>query len=137
MLAVQWPERLHESSLPSEAHSATDADLESNIDLFSYTYPLPRPQGAGEGSAHLARGGAAVPMPKQAQSHQGAPREYPEKNGPRGLRALLYLSVVGKAWRCSSAILTELLSFNAPECCTFSCSSKWYTRCKARFLQVP
>jgi hypothetical protein len=53
---------------------------------FSYTYPLPRPQGAGEGSgAHLARGGAAVPMPKQAQSHQGAPREYPEKNGPRGL----------------------------------------------------
>jgi hypothetical protein len=24
-------------------------------------------------------------MPKQAQSHQGAPREYPEKNGPRGL----------------------------------------------------
>ena len=54
-------------------------------DLFSYTYPLPRPQGAGEGSAHLARGGAAVPMPKQAQSHQGAPREYPEKNGPRGL----------------------------------------------------
>jgi hypothetical protein len=54
---------------------------------FSATrmHPLPRPQGAGEGSAHLARGGAAVPMPKRAQSHQGAPRAYPEKNGPRGL----------------------------------------------------
>jgi hypothetical protein len=50
---------------------------------------------------------------------------------------LLYLSVAGKAWRCSSAILTELLSFKASECCTFSCSSKWCGRCKARFLQVP
>ena len=80
-----WPSNgLHESLLPSEAHSATDAGLESNIDLFSYTHPLPRPQGAGEGSSNLARGGTAVPMPKQAQSHQGAPREYPEKNGPRG-----------------------------------------------------
>jgi hypothetical protein len=59
--------------------------LESNIDLFSYTYPLPRRQGAGKGSSNLARGGTAVPMPKQTQSHQGAPREYPEKNGPRGL----------------------------------------------------
>jgi hypothetical protein len=51
---------------------------------------------------------------------------------------LLYLSVAGKAyWRCGSAVLTELLSFKAPECCAFSCSSKWCSRCKARFLQVP
>jgi hypothetical protein len=50
---------------------------------------------------------------------------------------LLYLSVARKAWRCGSAILTELLSFKASECCTFSCSSKWCNRCKARFLQVP
>jgi hypothetical protein len=27
MLAVQWSARLHESSLPSEAHSATDTGL--------------------------------------------------------------------------------------------------------------
>ena len=32
-------------------------------------------------------------MPKQAQSHQGAPREYPEKNGPRGL-AVCFLEEV-------------------------------------------
>jgi hypothetical protein len=38
---------------------------------------------------------------------------------------LLYLSVAGRAWRCGSAVLTELLSFKAPECCAFSCSSKW------------
>jgi hypothetical protein len=50
--------------------------------------------------------------------------------------ALLYLSAAGRAWRCSSAILSELLSFKAPECCTFSCSSKWCNRCKARLLQV-
>jgi hypothetical protein len=52
---------------------------------------------------------------------------------------LLCLGVAGRAWRCSSAILTELLSFKAPECCTFSYSSKCcnYNRCKARFLQVP
>jgi hypothetical protein len=50
---------------------------------------------------------------------------------------LLYLSVAGKAWRCGGAVLTELLSFKASECCTFSCSSKWCNRCKARFLQVP
>ena len=32
---------------------------------------------------------------------------------------LLYLSVVGKAWRCGSAILTELLSFNPFAVATF------------------
>jgi hypothetical protein len=30
---------------------------------------------------------AAVLTPKQARSHQGALREYPKKNGPRGLAA--------------------------------------------------
>jgi hypothetical protein len=43
--------------------------------------------------------------------------------------ALLYLSAEGKAWRCNSAVLTEILPFKAPECCTFSCSSKWCNRC--------
>ena len=77
------------SHLCNLKHTLPRCRLESNIDLFSYTYPLPRPQGAGEGSSNLARGGTAVPMPKQAQSHQGAPREYPEKNGPRGLSYIL------------------------------------------------
>jgi hypothetical protein len=54
---------------------------------FSATRVLYRTRRAQGRAApiHLARGGAAVPMPKQAQSHHGAPREYPEKNGPRGL----------------------------------------------------
>jgi hypothetical protein len=52
---------------------------------FSAARVLYRAQGAGEGSANQARGRAAVLMPKQARGHQGAPREHPEKNGPRGL----------------------------------------------------
>ena len=90
--------------MQSEAHSATDAGLESNIDLFSYTYPLPRPQGAGEGSANPARAGAAVPMPKQAQSHQGAPREYPEKMAPAGYHGS---AAPTGPWRGTIAVLGE------------------------------
>jgi hypothetical protein len=66
MLAVQWPATRHICHLKHICHQRN---------LFSYTYPLPRPHGAGEGSAHLARAGAAVltpKSPKQARSHQGS-----------------------------------------------------------------
>jgi hypothetical protein len=39
---------------------------------------------------------------------------------------LLYLSVVGKAWRCSSAVLTELLSFNPFAVATFLGGTWWW-----------
>jgi hypothetical protein len=78
MLAVQ-PSGLHESSLPP---SATDAGLESNIDLFSNTYPLPRPQGAGEGSAHLARGGGGRSHAQTGPEPPGRPPGVPRKKWP-------------------------------------------------------
>jgi hypothetical protein len=39
---------------------------------------------------------------------------------------LLYLSVAGKAWRCSSAILTELLPFNPFAVNTFWGGTWWW-----------
>jgi hypothetical protein len=92
---------LHEAPLPSEAHfpptQAWRATLTSSAARVLYA---PRPQGAGEGSAHLSRGGATVPMPKQARSHQGAPRGSPEKWSPRAKIAATSQQPVhfGRSW---------------------------------------
>jgi hypothetical protein len=91
--------------------------MESSIDLFSCTYPLPRPQGAGAGSGHLARGGAAVLMPKQARGATRAPPGSTRKKwSPRAISAQLVPVRV-------QLISTSLLALSSTSAFAGLCSS--------------